>query len=195
MSFDKHIVYGLKDPVTGLIRYVGKSCSGMKRPKQHASKARLSKETNLHKKNWILSLQEKGLSFVVEILEVCTSETLSTAEAAWIHTLRSKGEPLLNRTDGGDGISGFSHSEETKRKVSASKRGIPLADDHKRALAIAHGAMPFTDDPGQCFHSVQEASRVLGIAASDISRVLNRKRRTAGGRRFTFVVDSGIVDL
>ncbi len=50
---------------------------------------------------------------------------------------------LLNLTDGGDGVSGFSHSEETKRKLSeiASKRrrGPPSAETIRKITDAQKG--------------------------------------------------------
>ncbi len=41
---------------------------------------------------------------------------------------------LCNLTDGGEGTSGFNHSEETKQKISISKKGKPLSDDHCKKI-------------------------------------------------------------
>lgn len=44
---------------------------------------------------------------------------------------------LLNRTDGGDGLSGYKHTEETKKRIKESQLGVtrtPLSQDHKNKL-------------------------------------------------------------
>ena len=44
---------------------------------------------------------------------------------------------LHNKTDGGDGTSGYIFSEESKKKISESKLGKPLSKKHKEKLSEA----------------------------------------------------------
>ena len=44
-------------------------------------------------------------------------------EMKWIQVLREAGYELANKTDGGDGIHGFHHSNETRTKMSQSQKG------------------------------------------------------------------------
>ena len=53
-------------------------------------------------------------------------------------------ENLTNFTDGGDGTSGFNHSEETIRKMSKSHKGkeswakgVKFSEEHKRKMSLA----------------------------------------------------------
>jgi len=45
---------------------------------------------------------------------------------------------LVNMTDGGEGKSGFIHTEETKIKISKSNKGKKLTEEHKRNLKLNH---------------------------------------------------------
>ena len=45
---------------------------------------------------------------------------------------------LRNRTDGGDGMSGFTHSEETRKKISEKNKGRKLTEEHKQKLKEAN---------------------------------------------------------
>ena len=45
---------------------------------------------------------------------------------------------LRNLTDGGDGISGHSHSEETKQKMSISHTGKAHSEETKQKMSLAH---------------------------------------------------------
>lgn len=95
----KYLVYGLIDPRTRLIRYVGKSSSGYKRPREHAT---ATKKTYCH--SWILQLKNLGLTYEITILEVCDSAQLIDKERWWIAFGKACGWPLTNMTDGGEGI-------------------------------------------------------------------------------------------
>jgi hypothetical protein len=124
----KIFVYGLTDPRNGLIRYIGKTVNGMKRPRAHGLKLQLDREST-HKANWIRQLQQLGLSYGVIVLETVPEDRLSEAEILWIARGRDEGWPLTNLTDGGDGCRA---SEETRSKMSLAKKGKKFTEEHKR---------------------------------------------------------------
>ena len=45
---------------------------------------------------------------------------------------------LHNKTDGGEGISGHIHTEETKQKMSNASKGIAKSEEHKQKLSVSH---------------------------------------------------------
>ena len=96
-------IYGLRDPRSMMIRYVGKTNTGMRRPLSHAEKQCLDIERNTHKVNWIRSLLKLGLMYEVVVLEhVSIVADLDSAERKWIRWGREAGV-LVNLTDGGTG--------------------------------------------------------------------------------------------
>ena len=50
----------------------------------------------------------------------------------------SNNKYLTNCTWGGEGVSGIQHSEESRRKMSESKKGIKLSEEHKLKLSESH---------------------------------------------------------
>jgi hypothetical protein len=93
------IIYGLRDPISGHIRYIGKSKRGMSRAKAHARQA--ARGAVGHKANWIRSLQSRGALYEIVVLEEVSSENaLNASEIAWIARLRCFGH-LTNVSDGG----------------------------------------------------------------------------------------------
>lgn len=129
----KLIIYGLYDPRTSRIRYVGKSSDGLRRPRAHGR--RLKYEPG-HKSNWIRQLQKLGLNYGIVILETASDVAeLKTMECFWIAQGRGLDWPLTNLTNGGEGASGAKRSAETKEKLAASKRGKPRSEETKAKVA------------------------------------------------------------
>jgi hypothetical protein len=70
-------------------------------------------------------------------------------EIVWIAALRSSGFELCNLTDGGEGPSGFTHSETTKKQLSKSHHGKKFTAEHKARIGDALRGKkrpPFSDE-------------------------------------------------
>jgi hypothetical protein len=126
------IIYGLVDPRTRLIRYVGKSTSGLRRPRRHRREC----AGKTHRERWIAQLRCAGLDYEIAVLEVSPAD-LALAERWWIAFGRASGWPLTNLTDGGDGAPGRVISEETAAKRSASLRSYYSAPESRTKLSDA----------------------------------------------------------
>lgn len=124
-----YLIYGLLDPRNREVRYVGKSCSGLRRPNRHRRPCEL--RTPTYKNRWVLALAGLGLKPEVQILEdVGSPDGLCERERWWIAKFREDGARLTNLTDGGEGSLGYKRSEAFKKKMSALLRG------NKRALGF-----------------------------------------------------------
>jgi len=114
------------------MRYVGKSCSGLHRTRQHLKTWSLRSGT--HKNHWLRQVLASGLQPEVEILETFTdSEELAQAEMFWIAYFCGIGCPLTNGTDGGDGLVGATPA--VRAKLSSSHRGRKLTAEHRQAIS------------------------------------------------------------
>lgn len=129
-----NIIYGLIDPRTLMIRYVGQSKRGLKRTAIHARKSVLKAESHLHKARWINELQDLGLQYEHVILQMSSADSISDDERWWIAYGRACGWPLTNLTDGGEGVKGIppwnkgrtgflKHTAEAKAKIAAASTG------------------------------------------------------------------------
>lgn len=121
------LVYGLRDPRTSKIRYVGKSARGIRRAREHICPRYL--RGNNHRVNWIKQLLAQGLVYEIEILDEPTRDNLAEQERWWIARGRQQGWPLTNATlggDGGDTFSGKKHSPETIEKMRRAQAGRGL---------------------------------------------------------------------
>ncbi len=95
-------IYGLVDPTTGLIKYVGKCITPLNRRLQnHEYRARSGRDQS-RKGVWIRSLHRRGLRPTILLLEE-TAERWQDAERRWISELRRAGLALFNVHQGGNG--------------------------------------------------------------------------------------------
>lgn len=125
MPDPKYVIYGLIDPTTKLLRYIGLSANMYNRYYSHVAPSMLV--DNTHKNNWIKSLIKRNLKPIMEIIEVCDSEeVLPEREAYWIAFHKQFGADLTNGTAVGIGSKywlGKTRSQQTKDKISQAKRG------------------------------------------------------------------------
>lgn len=140
------IIYGLCDPTTGELRYVGKTADSMRgRLVAHLGAARLNpgKRYCLH---WIRSILDVGL--VPEIFEIETVPAggdWQEAETFWISMFKALGARLTNLTVGGEGALGAVTSEETRAKLSALHKGRQFSESHRKALSDSRIGMKFSE--------------------------------------------------
>lgn len=114
------IVYGLRDPRTNQIRYIGRSSSWTTRPDQHRRDARRPSDQS-PKSVWIRELIDAGLDYEMIVMEQCdTREASMDAERKWIAEGWRLGWPLFNRTHAPSGATYV--SAETREKIAATKQ-------------------------------------------------------------------------
>lgn len=142
----KSIVYALIDPRDGRCRYIGKGSRGLQRAKHHEYEARCGHKGYCN--NWIRQLQDSGLRYIICVLEEMDSgERLCERERWWIAFARAWGCSLTNVTDGGEGIPGFTHTEQTRQKMQISQRAAvqrqgEIGKERKRLVMLDHWAKP-----------------------------------------------------
>jgi hypothetical protein len=111
-------IYGLRDPETQQIRYIGQSINPKRRFKDHCTPKALSKKS--HKNSWIKNLQQRNIRPELTLLQyVPTGNSWAEAEIFWISLYGN----LTNLTIGGEGKQGHKHSEETRKQMSMSALG------------------------------------------------------------------------
>lgn len=132
----KVFIYTLSDPNTKKIRYVGKSINPKRRLKDHYYNKRRT-----YCSNWIWSLKDSNQKPILNIIEECNEDNWEEAEQYWICQFKAWGFKLTNHTDGGEGMHGFTVSEETRQKMSKAHKGSSYAlgcnrdDEFKRNLS------------------------------------------------------------
>lgn len=125
-------IYGLIDPWSEQIRYVGQTTKKLKdRLKEHIRKHNNYK--NLHFKYWISKIIKSG--FMPKTIILQQNAIWNKDEVSWIEKLRKDGVKLLNATNGGDGMLGFKHSQDSKLKISLSKIGKSRSEETKSKIS------------------------------------------------------------
>lgn len=125
-------IYVLKDPRDGNIRYVGKTYRIAYRFRQH-----LTDKSKCHKVNWIRQLKSENLLPEMEVLVegLLSEEVAFLEERRIISELRSTGLSLTNGTDGGEGASGATVSQETRDKIASAATGRIFSEEHRKKLS------------------------------------------------------------
>lgn len=134
-GMESSFIYGLVDPRTDQIRYIGKSIRPYERLQNHYNEP----SSNCHRSHWIQELKRLGLKPEVVLFEQIVGEwPWQEAERWWIARGLALGWPLTNNTSGGDGVCnlppetrekmrrtwlGRKHKPETLLKLSARSRG------------------------------------------------------------------------
>lgn len=93
------VIYGLKDPRTGAIFYVGKTICIEQRLSWHLT----TKRGGRARYRWICDLKREGLRPELVVLEQCREDNWRERERDWEVKLRKRGEPLTNLAECGYG--------------------------------------------------------------------------------------------
>ena len=127
-------IYGLLDPRTDELRYVGKSINPRTRIRKHLSERY---NHNSYKDRWIRKLMDDGVKPKLLIIDVVPKNNWQFWEMYYISYFKELGVKLTNGTEGGDqppSTKGRRHTKESKEKMSRSKKGkpIPWLNDGKK---------------------------------------------------------------
>ena len=129
-----YYVYIYKTPINSTVShttilanqpfYIGKGKD--RRFKDHLSES--SKKTSNHLKIAVITrIRDQGIEPIIEIYKKeLTDEQAKLLEIELIHNfgrIIDHNGPLTNKTLGGDGCTGFTHSEETKKNFSKIRKG------------------------------------------------------------------------
>lgn len=169
-----NFIYGLRDPETMQIRYIGKTNDMHRRWLNH-----LCEKSKTHRYYWIRSLDRRGLRpEMITLEEIRGNDSLSDwpwqeSERRWIAYGIRSGWPLVNMTSGGDGVSDcakkprkYSGDEHwTRKKPECVARG-------ERNGAARHPELTLRGS--QCPSSKLTEGQVREIRRMSASGVSNR---------------------
>jgi hypothetical protein len=140
-------IYGLIDPFTFKVRYIGKTMNLKQRFDRQ-----LNEQSKTYRCNWIQSLRSKGKKPVQVVLqELNDTDDWQAAEKKWIAIAKKYGWDLVNGTDGGDGVvnlpkesrqriadawKGRKHKPETLLRLSEIRKGRVRSESAKDIVSL-----------------------------------------------------------
>jgi len=153
-------VYEHIRPDTSSVFYVGKG------------HARRSTSTNKRSEYWKRIVAKAGGFSVRMVVDNVDEELAFFIEMERIDQLRRLGIRLCNLTNGGEGLHGLKHSEETKRKMSVSQRGEnhnmfgkQHSEETRQRMSDAKRGKPKTAE-----HARKVAQALIGTKRNDESK-------------------------
>src|SRR5260221_13115707 len=195
----KFLVYALVDPTNDSIFYIGRSSSGLRRPRGHFSPSSLKKPYPVYYK--INSLLKLNIKPYIQVMEECESnEELDIAEMYYIREAKEEGYKLYNVTLGGKGMLGRVVSQEIKDRLSKmysnrkmSKESIEKSKETKRLNTrkftkeerIKYSLVSPNKKKVKCitddviFGGIRVAARAYGIDHKGIVRACKNKSKCA----------------
>jgi group I intron endonuclease len=165
-------IYGLLDPRTSELKYVGKTSRTLKRRLiEHLSRKEL--EYPCYKSNWLKSLIKEGFKPEIFCIEECSNESLNENEMFYVAYFKFLGCKLTNLTDGGEGLQpGYIPSKEIREKISKANTGKKRTPQQIEAMRERQKII--SQNPDTYMHLVEwvkvNGSPNLGRKASEETR-------------------------
>lgn len=165
-------IYGLVDPETTAIRYIGKSIHPEQRLRNH-----INETYPCHRRNWIDSLKKKwlepGLICLVE-LKGESANDWQAWEKMYIAIARRDGWPLVNETEGGDGTNGL--SEDARKKIVATWTGRKHKPESIAKMAAASRGRRKTPEQKEAMRKLMTGRKILWVdKVAEANRKLTRE--------------------
>lgn len=165
----RYYVYELKDPFTDTVFYVGKGSND--RMFIHEKKILRGEDThNKHLDNKIRKIHRNEGSVVCEkVFQSDNEANVLQQEILLIENIGLKN--LCNMQGGGDGRS---PDEETRKKISENRKGIPVSEETKRRMSEAKTGTIQTEETKR-----KKSLALKGKPQSPKQKAANKKRSAA----------------
>lgn len=165
---DVYRIYGLIDPITLKIRYIGVTTRQLNaRLSQHIHDA-VKRNVQTHKGYWIRKLILKNKKPLIQLIEQSDKTNWARREKYWIKYYKN----LTNTQEGGKCVV-LNRTSESKERSRKSKY-IPIVQLTKDGKVIRK------------WEAASEAATSLGILCSAIGNCLNKRVVLAGGFRWVY---------
>lgn len=159
-------IYALSDPMTGEIRYVGKTINLQKRLNSH----RADRRGKSYKAKWLARILDSGNMPKVDVLETANHHEWEEAERFWIAYLRFIGCRLTNLETGGSG--GKRHAPEVIEKMRHSHTGKVISQEQREKLRRANIGKKASPETRQKMRDARAGKPIPVEQRAKISRTL-----------------------
>lgn len=130
-------IYGLHDPETGELRYIGQTRMSLQRRLQFHCAPSMLRGSD-HKTHWILALKAKGLRPEIRWrVDASDQGDLNRLEIEHIAAAKAEGVRLTNTGPGGDSLGG-----EHYQRLAKMKRGVPRTPEERAKISAARKGQP-----------------------------------------------------
>jgi len=179
-------VYGLCDPDTNELRYIGLTSCGIRRIKNHYNDSLLEYKHSAIKK-WVKHLRLQNKVFNVIYIEYFDKDGLHVdeAEVFWIQYFRSIGARLLNHEKGGRVRGNLHHYKDSKAKALKGRKKTKTHSDNIKKGQVREYGLKIKDDRGNTFNSLQEAADFYNTYKSNIQKTIYGEISSYKGIKFT----------
>lgn len=154
--------------------YLGIAKNVRKRWCEHAADARNGKGYALH-----AAIRKYGFdNFKKEILVTSTFAYVKELEVRAIAAYNTM-VGGYNLTEGGDGTNGYTHTAETKQRVSSVQKGRVFTEEHKRKLSEARKGKTMSEEQKQKIRAAVQAVPRSAEWCANISKAKKGKTYAA----------------
>lgn len=192
-------IYSLTDPNSFQIRYIGKTKNELNlRLYSH-----LKEKQKCHRFYWLQKLKEANQKPIIELVDIVPENEWVFWEKYYISLFKSWGFNLVNSTEGGEGIEGYNHSEETKERLSNINLGKKHSEETKtklrnkkmpqiakeaiaKKLSLPIVQLTLNGKFVREWNSSREATRQLNIKIGALSDCLNKKTQSCNDYIWVF---------
>ncbi len=183
------VIYKITNKLNDKI-YIGQTTRTLEiRMKEHTKKSRATSNSYIDR-----AIQKYGIdAFDVSVIEECDDEEkLNEREKHWIKEFNSKFPNGYNLTEGGDGMSGYIVSEETRKNLSTSHKGKKLSEKTRALMSISNKnkRSVICLETNEKFDSIVVAAKHFGITAKSIGRALHGKTGLGSGYHWCYAEDA-----